>query len=512
MDAIIMFTCLVLLLSLLLTKLFIGQKNKKKNFPPSPPNSLPILGHLHLLKKPLHQSLARLSAEHGPLLLLRFGIRPVLVVSSASLAEECFTTNDVALADRPRFSSVSVTTYNYTILPFAAYGPHWREMRRIATIEALSSHRLACFADVRAEEVRALARHFYHNTGRVELRSSLFGLAVNIIMRTIAGIRYYGEDDENDKKVYKLKEVIEKIISLSGVTNVGDFLPASIGWIACRGVKRKMARYHKYRDEIFQSLIEEHRRSRKEEADNKNGKLRGKKKIDRTMIDTLLSLQENHPKQYTDVFIKALVLSLVSAGTDTSSNTIEWSMSLLLNNPEKFEKARQEIEEQVGHDRLLDEFDLTKLPYLHCIINETLRLYPAGPLLVPHVARNDFKIGSYDVDRGTIILVNVYEIHRDPTFWMEPNNFFPERFQNLNLEGGKLMPFGIGRRRCPGEGLALKEIGLVLGTLIQCFEWQRIGPEKVDMTQGSGLVMPRANHLEALCKPHQYMINVLSKM
>ncbi|XP_020590115.1 cytochrome P450 81F3-like, partial [Phalaenopsis equestris] len=251
-------------------------KNKKKNFPPSPPSSLPILGHLHLLKKPLHQSLARLSAKHGPLLLLRFGFRPVLVVSSASLAEECLKTNDIVFPDRPQFSSVSVTTYNYTNIPFTSYGPQWREMRRIATLEALSSHRLEFFADVRAEEVRALARHLFRNSGRVELRTCLFRLAVNIITKTISGIRYYEDDGENDKDVYKFKEVNEKINSLSSMTNVGDFLPAMIGWIARHGVKRKMARYHKYRDEIIRSLIEKHRRKRMEEKDNKNGKLKEK--------------------------------------------------------------------------------------------------------------------------------------------------------------------------------------------------------------------------------------------
>ncbi|XP_020585547.1 cytochrome P450 81E8-like [Phalaenopsis equestris] len=521
MDAINIITFLGLFLSLLLaTNLFLSNKSSlKKNLPPSLPNSLPILGHLYLLKKPLHQSLAHLSAKHGPILLLRFGIRPVLVVSSASLAEECFTTNDATFADRPRFPSVSVITYNYTSLPFAAYGPDWREMRRIATIEALSCHRLAFFAYVLDDEARALVRHLFRNYGMVELRPSLFGrLNVKFFISFLdyqlcqfSGKRYYGEDDGKDNVVYKFKEVIEKITLLSGMTNVGDFLSAMIMWITSQGVKRKMVRYHKYRDKIIQSLIEERRRKKREEdEDKKDGELKEKNRINKTMIDALLSLQEKQPKQYTDVFIKALILSLISAGTDTSSNTIEWSMSLLLNNPDKLEKARQEIEKQVGHDHLLDESDLTKLPYLHCIINETLRLYPVGPLL-PHIARENCKVGGYDVDRGTMLLVNVYEIHRDPMLWLEPTKFVPERFQNVEV-GGKLMSFGLGRRRCPGEGLGLKEVGLVLGTLIQCFEWKRIGPEKVDMTQGSGISMPRANRLKALCSPREYMISLLSKL
>jgi len=126
--------------------------------------------------------------------------------------------------------------------------------------------------------------------------------------------------------------------------------------------------------------------------------------------------------------------SMLVAGTDTSSDTVEWAMSLLLNNPDKLRKAQAEIEEKIGNKKLLEESDLQNLPYLQCIITETLRLYPAGPLLVPHESSEDCIVGGYNVQKGTMLLVNVYRIHRDPSTWEDPEEFVPERFENTNGE------------------------------------------------------------------------------
>ncbi|PKA57446.1 Isoflavone 2'-hydroxylase [Apostasia shenzhenica] len=497
--------------------------------PPIPP-SLPILGHLHHLKKPLHKSLARLSAAHGPILLLRFGIRPVLSVSSADLADECFTTNDLAFAGRPLFPSSRLTSYDHTAIPLATYGPDWNDMRRVATVEALSGSRLAFFSDVRAEEARALARSLFgefsvEGFSKVELRPRLFGLAMNVMMRVIAGKRYYG-DKAGEAEAQRFREAVKEALSLAGASNVRDFLPGAIGWIAGRGVKRRLARLHRYRDGFFQGLIDEQRRKRREEEDEGAAE-KEEERSHRTVADALLTMQEEQPEKYTDRFIKALFLSLLSGGTDTVSGTVEWAMALLMNNPEKMEKARREIDDEVGsrHGRLVRESDLPNLPYLHCIIKETLRLYPIGPLL-PHESLQPCKLGGYDIPRGTMLLVNVYLIQRDPKIWPEPAKFLPERFKEDIVENSytdeqaagtmilmkMMLPFGMGRRRCPGEALAMKEVGLVLGTLLQCFEWRRVGEDEVSMEEGSGLTMPRAHPLQAMCKPRECMIRVLSQL
>jgi cytochrome P450 len=201
---------------------------------------------------------------------------------------------------------------------------------------------------------------------------------------------------------------------------------------------------------------------------------------------------------------------MLLAGTDTSANTAEWAMTSLLNNPEVLKKATAEIDEHVGNERLIKESDMTHLPYLQCILNEVLRLYPGGPLLLPHQSREDIIIGGYNIPCGTMILVNAYQIHRDPDKWDQPSKFMPERFANKKTENLWMIPFGMGRRKCPGEGLAMREVGLILGTMIQCFDWKRIGDELVDLTEGSGLTLRKAIPLEAMYCPRENMIKVLS--
>lgn len=197
---------------------------------------------------------------------------------------------------------------------------------------------------------------------------------------------------------------------------------------------------------------------------------------------------------------------MILGGSDTTAVTIEWAMSNLLNHPAVLNKARAELESQLGADQLLEETDLSKLSYLRCIVLETLRLYPAGPLLLPHRSSADCTISGYDVPSDTILLVNAWAIHRDPTLWDDPMSFKPERFETGegDRDVNKLMiAFGLGRRACPGSGMAHRVLGLTLGLLIQCFDWKRIEGKEVDMTEGKGVSMPKAEPLEALCKARE---------
>lgn len=205
---------------------------------------------------------------------------------------------------------------------------------------------------------------------------------------------------------------------------------------------------------------------------------------------------------------------LLAAGTDTSSGTLEWALSLLLNNPRVLKKAQSEIDDHIGNDRLLDESDIAKLPYLNCIINETLRMYPPGPLLIPHESSNQCLVGGYRVPRSTMLLVNVWAIQNDPKNWEDAMEFKPERFEGIkgNRDGFKLMSFGSGRRGCPGEGLAVRMVGLGLGSLIQCFDWERDGEELVDMSEGVGLTLPKATPLMAYCKPRTLAADLFSQI
>ncbi|KAL0314949.1 UNVERIFIED_CONTAM: cytochrome [Sesamum angustifolium] len=480
---------------------------KFQKLPPTPLISLPVIGHLYLLKKPLHRTLAKISAKHGPILLLHFGSRPVLLVSSPSAAEECLTTNDIAFANRPRLLAGKHLGHNYTSLVWASYGAHWRNLRRIASMEILSNHRIQTFADVRENEVHLLVKRLVRGRSEdghniVDMKSAFFETMLNVMMRMISGKRYYDDDQSgNLEERRRFKEIVTETFQLSGAANAGDFLPV-LRWIGVDKLEKRLKVLKEKRDSFMQDLIDEHRKM-----------MRGcEGQRIQTLIDVLLSLQDTDPECYTDEIIRGMMQVMLSAGTDTSVATMEWAMSLLLNNPEALIRAQTEIDDRIGQSRLVEDSDLPHLPYLHGIINETLRMYPPAPMLVPHESSTKCTIGGYQVPGGTMLLLNLWAIQNDPELWDTPETFKPERF--INFEGQRdgfvLMPFGYGRRRCPGENLAMHVVGLALASLIQCFEWARVDRGMVDMSEGPGLTMPKAQPLVAKCKPRKKMEKLIA--
>lgn len=487
------YTLLSLFLLLIASRVFTTRKQK---LPPSPWPAIPLLGHLYLLKPPLHQTLHRISEKLGPIFSLRFGNRLIVVISSPALVDECYTRNDIVLANRPRVLGAKYIGYNYTTLVSSPYGDHWRNLRRLTTVEVFSTARLNKFASERQDEVKIQLQKLYSYSGqdfaRVELRRVFSEITFNHIMRMVAGKRYFGEREEN-KEAKLFRELINEVLRRGGVSHASDFFPV-LRWIDYKGYQKSWERLFGKMDAFIQSLIEEQRNHNS--AD--------------TMIGHLLSLQESEPEYYSDTIIRGIIMVMLIAGTDTSAVTLEWAMSALLNNPDKLEKAKAEVDNVIGNDRLINESDLSHLPYLEHIISETMRLFPATPLLVPHESSSDCKIGGYDIPKGTILLMNAWTIHKDPMIWDDPKSFKPERFEAGEVGPPKLIPFGMGRRSCPGNGLALRVVGLALGSLIQCFEWQRINQAKVDLTEGSGLSMPKAIPLQARCKARDVLHKVLT--
>ncbi|KAJ9567400.1 hypothetical protein OSB04_003366 [Centaurea solstitialis] len=208
-----------------------------------------------------------------------------------------------------------------------------------------------------------------------------------------------------------------------------------------------------------------------------------------------------------DTVIKAACQQLLIAGTDTSSLTLTWALSLLLNNPKALEIVQDEIDEHVGRDKLVEESDMKNLVYLDAIIKETLRLYPVAPLSVPHESIEDCIVGGYNIPKGTRLLVNLWKIQRDPNIWSDPLEFRPERFltshKDVDVKGKhfELLPFGSGRRVCPGAFFALQSMGLTLASLIQQFVLQKPSNEPIDMSESQGLTNNKAIPLVVLLSP-----------
>ncbi|TYJ04261.1 hypothetical protein E1A91_A12G080700v1 [Gossypium mustelinum] len=488
MEEILIYSLLSALILWVATKLI---TSTHKNHPPSP-LALPILGHLHLLKEPLHRTLFTLSQKHGPIFSLKLGSRFLVVVSSPSTVQECFTKNDIVLANRPRFIMGKYVGYNYTTLGLAPYGDHWRNLRRLSTIEIFSSTRLNMFLDIRRDEVSRLLRRLYQVSAdvfaKVELKSVFSELTFNIIMRMMAGKRYLGDEaTQNSDEGRPFRQMIRELFELAVSSYPGDFLPI-LQLVDYDGYIKRIKDLGSKTDELMQGMIHEHRSNK------------GDLNIKNTMITHLLSMQESQPEYYTDEIIKGLIQVILNAGTDTTAITLEWAMSNLLNNPHVLEKAKAELDKLVGQEKLVEEAD-------------TLRLYPAAPLLVPHSASEICSIGGYEIPKDAIVMVNAWAIQRDPKLWDDALSFKPERFEEgkeMSDQIYKLMPFGLGRRACPGMVLAQHVLGLTLGALIQCFEWERVSEKKIDMTEGQGLTMPKVQPLEAMCKASQLGKKLLS--
>ncbi|KAG8384317.1 hypothetical protein BUALT_Bualt04G0105700 [Buddleja alternifolia] len=279
----------------------------------------------------------------------------------------------------------------------------------------------------------------------------------NIIMRMVAGKRYFGEDDDNEE-AKKFRGVMNEVITSTGVLNPADYFPV-FGWIDYKGIEKNLAR----------------------------------------------------PEYYTDVVIKGIIVVMLLEGTDTSAVIIEWAMTVLLKHPEKLDKARAEVDNLVGNNRLINKSDLSSLPYLQNIILETFRLFPVAPMSLPHESSRDFKLGGYDIPRGTMLLANAWAIQRDPMVWSDdPTSFKPERFEVGKVGPTKVLQFGMGRRSCPSNGLAQRVVGLGLASLIQCFQWRRIDEALVDLIEGEGaIVLSKCVPLEAKCKARDVLLNVL---
>ena len=203
---------------------------------------------------------------------------------------------------------------------------------------------------------------------------------------------------------------------------------------------------------------------------------------------------------------------MMAASMDTSATMIEWALSELIKHPPMMKKVINELEKVVGMERMVEESDLESLEYLNMVVKETLRLHPVAPLLIPHESMEDCTVDGFHIPQKSRVIVNVWAIGRDPNAWTDADKFLPERFMESDIDFRgqhfQFIPFGSGRRGCPGMQLGLTVVRLVLAQLVHCFDWElpdNMLPSELDMTEEFGLTLPRAKHLVAIptCRLHK---------
>ncbi|XP_060672973.1 cytochrome P450 CYP82D47-like [Ziziphus jujuba] len=493
---------LLLLVHHLLRK---SKRDQKKKEPPEAAGGWPIIGHLPLLQglQPPHITLGNMADKYGPIFTIRMGIFKTLVVSNSEMAKECFTTNDKVFANRPKLVANDILGYNYAMIGFSPYGSYWRQVRKIATVEVLSHHRIEKLCRVRESEVKISIKELYElwandNSVVVEMKNWFGDVALNLIFRMVVGKRYLEATALNGDECRK---AFRDFFELTGIFVVSDAIP-HLRWLDLGGHVRAMKKTAKVLDQLIQGWLEEHKLKRS----NSEGQEEKQDFMD-VMLSILESTDLENARYDADKINKATSLTLILAGTDTATVTLTWALALLLNNRGALKKAQQELDEHVGRDRQVKESDLNKLVYLQAILKETLRLYPAAPLSVPHESMEDCTVGGYHVPKGIRLLVNLSKIHRDPKIWSDPNEFRPERFltthKAVDVRGQnfELIPFGSGRRMCPGVSLALQFMQLTLAALLHGFDMATPSNEAVDMSEKFGLTNMKASPLDVLLTP-----------
>ncbi|CAL5031427.1 unnamed protein product [Urochloa decumbens] len=483
---------LVLVTVLLLNQLWPAPRTTRPPAsPPRPRGGLPVIGNLHQLGALPHASLAALAAEHAaPLMLLRLGSVPALVVSTAAAARAAFQHNDRAMSGRPVQRAPARLSYGLQDITFSAPdSPLWRAARRACLSELLGAPRVRGFRAVREAEAAALvAAVAGAPSGTVNLSERLLSTSNRIVMRVAFGD--HGEETA----------VLEEAQKHFGAFFVSDYVPW-LGWVdALRGLPRQLERYYHEPDAFYERVIRDH-------LDKPAGS-----KEDNDLVDVLLRLHRDPAHRNTfgsRGAVKGILMDIFVAGTETAAAALEWTMTELIRHPETLSKAQHEVRSIVGDRDIVLESDLPGLHYLKLVIRESLRLHPPAPLLVPRETTEPCMVGGYEIPAGTRVIVNAKAIGTDPDAWgPDAARFVPERHDDgggggvdLNdhkpwHDGFALVPFGMGRRSCPGVHFATAVVELLLANLLYCFEWRvPVGGGAVDVEEKPGLVVSRKNPL-----------------
>ncbi|XP_062078738.1 cytochrome P450 71D9-like [Humulus lupulus] len=487
-----------LFLFMVLTKLLKTTKTSSLNLPPGP-WKLPLVGNIpHLLGSSLlHHKLRDLAKKHGPPMYLRVGAVPTIIASSADYAKEIMRTHDNVFASRPQILYSQIILYDYSSIGFAPYGEYWRQVRKMFVHEIFSPARLeSLFKPIRKEGLLSFVEWIGLNDGLAINLTDKVNLALCSIFSRVT----CGQSKVDDEEILS---VLMGTMEVSLGFELADYFPSVSLFGHISRSKPKLMKLRERSSRIFDKVIQEHQEKKLTELSA--GK-RGDEEED--MIDVLLKHYNNGDRGYSLTLdnLKALIWGIYSAGIETSSTTIEWAMSEMMKNATIMKKAQDEIREVFSKKgSSIDETRLSEMTYLKSIVKETMRLHPSLPLLVPRESQHGCEINGFQIPTKTRAIVNVWAIARDPKYWTEPESFIPERWLSSSIDSKgnhfEYLPFGAGRRICPGLSIGLVNVEFTLALLLYHFNWKLpngMKHEDIDMTESFGATLKRKNRLNLI--------------
>ncbi|KAM0887273.1 hypothetical protein ACQ4PT_029156 [Festuca glaucescens] len=452
--------------------------------PPPSPWALPVIGHLHHLAGAVsHRGLRDLSRRYGPLMLLRLCELRVVVASSADAAREIMKTQDLMFASRPRTPTGKFLLGDSPGLLLAPYCEAWRQLRRICTLELFTSRRVRSFRPVREEEVGRLLRSLAQSSSsQVNLSELISAHVADSGVRAVIGSRFKGRD--------AFLRMLKRRINLVPAHCLPDLFPSSRLALFVSLMPRQVKRERREMMDFIDTILQDHQESSKDE--------------DEDFLHVLLRIQKEGELDppLTNEDIKTVIVDIFIASSEASSTVMQWAMAELMRNPRVMSKAQEEVRRVLDGKNEVVEESLGGLRYLDLVIKEVLRLHPPATLLLPRECRRPCQVLGFDVPVGAMVLVNAWAIGRDPAYWDQPEEFLPERFEGgtADFKGMdfEYIPFGAGRRMCPGKAFGLANMELALASLLYHFDWELpegTEPGKLDMTELLGITTRRRSDL-----------------
>ncbi|XP_072998181.1 cytochrome P450 89A2-like [Typha latifolia] len=498
----------LILLSLFLATtilLLFHAKDGKPPLPPGPP-FVPLFGNLLLLRRSvslqnIEPLLRSLHARYGPVITLRIGSRPSIFVADRALAHRTLVSNGALFSDRPVPGAATRLFSVGRVINSARYGPRWRLLRRNLISEILQPSHVKVFSPGRRWVAGVLADRLRAHPDDPVVESFQFAMFCLLVLMC------FGEklDEEAIKKVeIAQREFLLYVTKL----NVLSILPTISIFVFRNRIKTAME-LQRRRKEVLLPLIQARIEFKKRKSEEKSGE--DKERFLQSYVDSLLEIRipEEGGRELTEDEIVALCSEFLNAGTDTTSTALQWIMANLVKNQEIQQRVAQEIESVVG-ERDIEEEDTEKMNFLKAVILEGLRRHPPGHFVLPHAVTEEAEIGGYRVPKEATVNFMVAEMALDEEVWKEPTEFKPERF----LEGGegegvdvtgsreiKMMPFGAGRRICPGLGLAMLHLQFFVASLVREFEWLPVEGKEVDLAEKPEFTVVMKNPLRAHLVP-----------
>ncbi|XP_071720223.1 premnaspirodiene oxygenase-like [Rutidosis leptorrhynchoides] len=475
--------------------------SKNPKFPPPGPWKIPVIGNIFSVvsRQPPHHVLRKLARKCGPLMHLQLGEVSALVVSSPQVAKEFLIKKDVAFANRPEIQAGKRILYNSTDIALAPYGSYWRQLRKLCTLELLSAKKVQSFSYIREEEVKFMIESIgSFSRSPINLSEKVSTLTNSITSRAAFGKIPKDQD--------LLVNVLQTTADVANGFDIDDLFPSYKFLHFVTGMSSKRAKIHQNLDKVLNNVIAEHEKDKEMKGVKVSRDKEG-------LLDILLRLKDSGDLELPISFdnIKAFFFDVFVAGTDTSTVTVEWAMSEMIRNPEMLEKAQAEVREAFKGKPTVQESELEGLKYLKMVIKETMRLHPPAPLLLPRECRESCEINGYVIPVKTKVIINAWALGRDPEYWHDAERFLPERFENSSIDysGNNLefVPFGAGRRMCPGMSFGLANVEIILSNLLYHFDWTLPGgmkPQDLDMSEALGASCRRKNQLYLIATPYTH--------